>query len=61
MLSRAVDILSTVLLGGAGVAFTLGVNALAGQRDLVALYWLVVGALLVRAAVAALRPKVGAR
>lgn len=60
-MGRAVDIVSILLLVAAGVTFTLGVRALGDQHDLVALYWLVVGALLLRSAVDALRPKTGSR
>ncbi len=60
-MGRAVDIVSILLLLGAGVAFTLGIYALGDQRDLQALYWLVVGGLLLRSAVDALRPKTGSR
>ncbi len=55
-MNRAVDILSVVLLGGAGAAFASGMFALGQQRDLHALYWLLVGALLLKAAVDILRP-----
>ena len=60
-MGRAVDVVSILLLMGAGVTFTLGVRALGDQRDLVALYWLVVGALLLRSAVDTLRPRTGSR
>ena len=55
-MNRAVDILSVVLLGAAGAAFASGVFSLGEQHDLHALYWLVVGALLLKAAVDMLRP-----
>lgn len=55
-LSRAVDLLSLVLLGAAAAAFSFGVYAIGEQEDLHALYWLLVGALLLKAAVDLLRP-----
>ena len=60
-MGRAVDIVSILLLLGAGVTFALGVHALGSQRDLQAVYWLVVGALLLRSSVDALRPRAGSR
>jgi hypothetical protein len=54
--SRAIDLLSVLLLIGAGVAFCLGVVALDHKEDLHALYWLGVGALLLKASVEMLRP-----
>ena len=61
MLNRLVDVLSIVLLLISSAAFTVGVSALGERRDLAALYWLVVGALVLRAATDMLRPKRGAR
>lgn len=55
-MNRTVDILSIVLLVFAGAAFCLGVFALGEQRDLSALYWLLVGGLSLKAAVDLLRP-----
>ena len=60
-MGRAVDIVSVLLLLGAGVTFTLGVHSLNGHQDLQALYWLVVGAVLLRSSVDAIRPKGGSR
>ena len=60
-MGRAVDIVSILLLVGAGVAFAFGVLALGAERDVQALYWLVVGALLLRSSVDALRPRTGSR
>ncbi len=60
-MTRVIDLASLVLLLGAGVAFTAGVNALGGRHDLVALYWFAVGALALRAAVELLRPRAGGR
>jgi hypothetical protein len=56
---QLVDVLAIVLLIAAGVAFFVGESALARAEDLQALYWLVVGAVAVRAAVQVARP--GAR
>ena len=60
-MGRAVDIVSILLLIGAGVAFAFGVFALGAERDVQALYWLVVGALLLRSSVDVLRPRSGSR
>ena len=60
-LAKVVDILSILILALAGGAFTLGIRALADARDLQALYWLVVGGLLLRAAVDMLQPRSGGR
>ena len=60
-MAKLVDTISLVLLVLAAIAFTLGVNALGNLQDLRALYWLVVGGLLLRAAVDMLRPRSGAR
>ena len=56
-MSRIVDFLSVSFLAVAAVAFTMGVKALGDERDLAALYWLVLGALLLRSATDILRPK----
>jgi hypothetical protein len=45
-----------VMLAAAGAAFCLGVLALGEQRDITALYWLLVGGLSLKAAVDMLRP-----
>ena len=50
------DALAVVLLVAAGVSFWLGSAALARAEDLKALYWLLVGAVTVRAAVQVVRP-----
>lgn len=57
---KVVDILSVGLLLAAVVSFALGLRALGHEKDLVALYWLVVGALSLRSATQLLRPH-GAR
>lgn len=59
-MARVVDVLSIVLLFAAVAAFCCGVLAIADQQDLPALYWLVLGAVLLRAATDLLRPA-GAR
>ena len=58
---RVVDVLSVALLLGAAFAFGAGVDALAERRDLVALYWLVVGALTLKAATDVVRPRSSSR
>jgi hypothetical protein len=58
---RAIDVISVLMLLFAAVAFALGVRALGEREDLAALYWLAVGALVLRSATDMLRPKSGAR
>lgn len=60
-MGRFVDVLSVLFLVGAAACFTLGIHALADRKDLAALYWLVVGALVLRAATDMLRPKASSR
>lgn len=60
-MGRAIDVLSVLLLVSAGIAFCLGVVSLSDRRDLHALYWLGVGALLLKASVEMLRPSRGGR
>lgn len=60
-MGRAIDVLSVLLLLAAGAAFALGVWSLNDRRDLHALYWLGVGALLLKASVEMLRPGRGGR
>lgn len=60
-MSRAIDVLSVLLLLFAGAAFCLGVLSLDRSEDLHALYWLGVGALLLKASVEMLRPGRGGR
>lgn len=55
-MSRALDILSVLLLAAAGATFSFGVLALNEQQDLHALYWFGLGALLLKSAVDLLRP-----
>lgn len=61
MVSRLIDVLSIAFLIGAVACFTLGIHALGERKDLNALYWLVVGALVLRAATDMLRPKTSSR
>jgi hypothetical protein len=58
---KVIDVISILMLVGAAIAFTLGIRALGDRQDLGALYWLVVGALVLRSATDMLRPKPGAR
>jgi hypothetical protein len=60
-MSKVIDALSILLVLGAALAFSLGVAALAERRDLIAIYWLVVGGLVLRAAVELLRPRSSSR
>lgn len=48
---HAYDVVAIVLLAGATAAFVLGSLALAHAEDMMGLYWLVTGAVAVRAAV----------
>jgi hypothetical protein len=52
-----IDFAATGLLLSAAAAFAAGVRSLGEQRDLAALYWLVVGALLLKAATEVVRPR----
>ena len=56
LLSRILDGLSVALVAGAATAFTFSLLALGEERDLHALYWLVIGGLALKAAVDLLRP-----
>lgn len=60
-MSRAVDLLSVLLLMMAVVAFAAGIYALGDREDLRALYFLVVGALCLRSATEMLKPRAGSR
>ncbi len=60
-MNRIVDLLAIAFLIGAVVCFALGMTALADRKDLNALYWLVVGGLVLRAATDMLRPKASSR
>ena len=52
-----VDVLSIALIVGAALAFAVGVRALGDEKDLASLYWLLVGALLLRSSTDLLRPR----
>ena len=56
-MGKIIDVVSIALLVAAALAFSLGVRALGDERDLMALYWLVAGALLLRSATDLLRPR----
>jgi hypothetical protein len=58
-MQRVIDVLSISLLAAAAIAFGLGVRALGDEHDLASLYWLVIGALLLRSSTDLLRPKLG--
>lgn len=60
-MNRVVDLLAIAFLIGAVACFSMGVHALAERKDLNALYWLVVGALVLRASTDMLRPKASSR
>jgi hypothetical protein len=60
-MSKVVDLLSILLVLGASAAFAVGVAALGERRDLAAIYWLAIGALVLRAAVELLRPRSSSR
>jgi hypothetical protein len=60
-MGRVVDLLAIACLIGAIVCFSFGLDALADRNDLNALYWLVVGALVLRAATDMLRPRASSR
>ena len=56
-MSRVGSIVSILLFVGAGVCFSLGMYSLGEREDLPALYWLVVGALVLKASVDLLKPR----
>ena len=60
-MSKVVDFISIAFLGAAAAAFAFGLHALGDQHDLNALYWLAIGALVLRGATDILRPRSGAR
>jgi hypothetical protein len=60
-MSKVIDALSILLVLGAALAFSLGVAALGERRDLVAIYWLIIGGLVLRASVELLRPRSSSR
>jgi hypothetical protein len=55
--SKAVDVLSVLLLVLAVLAFVAGIYALGNREDVRALYFLVVGALCLRSSTEMLRPR----
>ncbi len=55
-MGKLIDLLSIVLLLAAIAAFAVGMIALGAQQDLAAMYWLVVGGLVLKASVDLLRP-----
>lgn len=61
MMARLVDTISVFLLLCAVGAFAAGLYVLGEQRDLLALYWLIVGLAALRASTNLLRPKAGSR
>jgi hypothetical protein len=61
LLGKLANAVNVVLFAAACAAFTLGLYALGDQRDLQALYWLVVGGLCLKAATDMLRPRSQAR
>lgn len=56
-MNRLVDVLAVVLLLLAAFVMVLGVLALADGKDLTAVYWAAVGAVLLKASVEVLRPQ----
>lgn len=60
-MNRIANVVNVVLFVGAVASFALGVRALGVRQDLSALYWLVVGALSLKAAVDMLRPRSASR
>jgi hypothetical protein len=56
-MTRALNLLSVLLLALAAGAFTWGVLCLGDERDLMALYLLLVGGLCLHAATELLRPR----
>ncbi len=58
-MARALDLAALLVLGGAVVAFALGIRALEREQDLAAMYWVAVGALTLRTATDLVRPSAG--
>jgi len=56
-MGRALDWLAVALLLASALAFALGVRALDREEDRYALYWLVVGALSLKASTDLVRPR----
>jgi hypothetical protein len=56
-MGRLVDLFAIALLLGAAIAFSLGVRSLDREEDRFALYWLLVGALSLKASIDLVRPR----
>jgi ABC-type Fe3+ transport system permease subunit len=54
---RIANVINVVLFALSAVAFALGIVALGDRKDLHAVYWLVIGALSLKAAADMLRPR----
>jgi hypothetical protein len=54
---RVANVINVILFVLAAVAFGLGIWALGDRKDLLAIYWLVVGGLSLKAATDMLRPR----
>lgn len=61
LMSRLANLVNLVLFVAACAAFALGLYALGERRDLQALYFLIVGAISLRAATDMLRPRSSSR
>jgi hypothetical protein len=56
-MGRLIDLFAVALLLGAALSFSLGVRSLDREEDRYALYWLVVGALSLKASIDLVRPR----
>jgi hypothetical protein len=56
-----IDVISVGLVVGAATSFAAALRALGAREDLAALYWLAIGALVLRSAVDLLRTGPGSR
>lgn len=61
LMGRVANAVNIVLFVAAATAFVLGLRALGDRRDVQALYFLVVGAISLRAATDMLRPRSSSR
>lgn len=50
MTARLLDVVALLLLGASGVAFFVGADAITTHKDVNAIYWMIVGIVLVRGA-----------